>query len=78
MEAVGLICDFATKKKTNFIDDSIYDTIQEIAPDLSDVVSWCTWKLENFCIFSLSLIMTAEGLCFAFNALNFHEIYTKE
>lgn len=78
MEGVGLICDFATKKMSNFTEDSIYDTIQEIAPDLNNVISWCIWKEENFCTFSLSSVMTAEGLCFAFNALNSHGIYTEE
>lgn len=78
MESVGLICDFATKKMSNFTDDSVYDTIQEIAPDLNDVVAWCIWKEEDLCIFSLSSVITAEGLCFAFNALNSNEIYTEE
>ncbi|XP_055325779.1 pickpocket protein 28-like isoform X2 [Sitodiplosis mosellana] len=50
----------------------------EIAPDLSDVVFWCTWRGANFCVFSLSTVITAEGVCFAFNALNSNEIYTEE
>lgn len=78
MEAASLICDFATKKKLNFTNETIYDTIQVIGPGLGDVVSWCTWKEENYCIFSLSSVITAEGLCFAFNARNSHEIYTEE
>lgn len=78
MEAVCLICDIATRKRSNFTDDSIYNIIQEIAPDISDVVSWCTWRQEDFCLFSLSSIITAEGVCFAFNNLNSHEIYTDE
>ena len=77
MEAVALICEFNTKKKSNSTGDSIYDTIQEIAPDLGDIMTWCMWK-GDLCIFSLNTVLTAEGNCFAFNSLNPSEIYTDE
>lgn len=47
-----------------------------MAPNIDDVSSMSTWKGDEFCRFSQ--VFTAEGLCFAFNALKFHEIYTNE
>lgn len=76
IEAMGLICNYSTQKNSKYIDDSIYDTIRDIAPSLIDVSPWSTWKEENLSI--LNSVLTEEGLCFAFNALNSHQIYTEE
>lgn len=63
----------------NFTDESIYDTIQDIAPSIRQSTMGCMWQRRVAKCFEIfSPVLTEEGLCFAFNAQNSHEIYTDE
>lgn len=67
-------------KLDNFTDDTIYDVIQEMAPILTETILAFKWKdLVEFGRSEFIVpILTESGLCFTFNALNSHEIYTNE
>lgn len=62
-----------------YANDSIYDIIQEIAPNLEDSMFACKWQ-DRFvpCSQLVVPILTENGLCFTFNAINSHEIYSDE
>lgn len=85
LEALDHICHFSQSQSRNehfgnkYLNETIFDRIQELAPTLSDSLSYCSWKAQRVeCTDLFKPILTEHGLCFTFNALNSHEIYTEE
>lgn len=69
----------------HLLGESIYDAIIDIASDLDSTITDFRWlrvpyaydtryDFPNFFV----PVMTEYGLCFAFNSINSHEIYTDE
>lgn len=52
----------------------------DIAPTFNDTMIVCKWNDDKQvpCSKFIVPVFTNEGLCFAFNALNSHEVYTDE
>lgn len=81
--AVTHLCDdcmhYGDTSET-FANNSIFDVLQDMAPDSHSVVMSHKWKYETFSSIEaeISSVLTEEGLCFAFNAVNSHEVYTDE
>lgn len=83
MEAVSHICQFYFEDGFTFgsklANLSIYGTILDLAPSFNETMFRCAWQYKNLSCSKLFVpILTEEGLCFAFNALNSREMYTEE
>lgn len=83
MEALIHPCQFSFPDDfefgTKFTNESIYEMIQGIALTLDDTMCRCMWQYAvDSCTKFFTPILTEEGLCFAFNALNSRETYTEE
>lgn len=84
MKAVLQVCD--SHLNENFeVDEEIatndiFDTLSELAPNSTQTMWSCKWRNEVMmnCEKHFRPIMTEEGLCFTFNALNSGDIYTNE
>ncbi|XP_031639513.1 pickpocket protein 28-like [Contarinia nasturtii] len=67
------------EKMDKFTDDSIYNLIEEMAPNLTYTMHECRWQQKKInCVEYFIPMVTGAGLCFAFNALNSRDIYTDE
>lgn len=87
LEALSQICNLIPElldyeKRTDldpFINETMYQTLAEMAPTMNDSFNQCWWqsKMEN-CSSLIGPVMTEEGLCYSFNALNSHDIYTEQ
>lgn len=60
-----------------FANESIYDTIQEIV-NIDESMFVCEWFYRAWCKKWLKPVLTEDGLCYSFNSLNSHDIYTDE
>lgn len=80
MQALVHICEYLPRRYEfydNFTDDWIYDVIADIAPPHLETWFHCKWQ-EQYDPECSVPVFTEEGLCFAFNGINSHEIYTDE
>lgn len=80
METLFHICPDLYKPSTSntkFTNTSIYDIMEDIAISVNDITIYCEWREEfQNCTDFFEPIFTDDGLCFVFNALNSHEMYT--
>lgn len=73
---LGLMYNEFASAEMDFVNESIYEVMREIAPDIDDTIIGAMWtQVWNLVLFLP--ILTENGLCFAFNALNSHEIFTE-
>lgn len=75
------ICPFLrnhVKFSDSFTNESIYDTIQEVALKLQRSDLNCFNSMFLDCFDWLKPLITEDGYCFTFNALNAHDMYTNE
>lgn len=59
--------------------NSVYNIINDISPTFNDTMRLCKWRHKiDFCSAYFVPILTEEGVCFTFNALNSRDIYTEK
>lgn len=84
LEALMQICDsdsfgfysyFIGKNITN---SSIVQTLNGMAIKMGDSIFACKWRKNKNCSNLFKPILTEDGICFTFNSLNSHDIYTDE
>lgn len=79
VNALAHVCRFPgflnDKYSQHFADESIYQTIQDIAPTLNDTISESFWEKSTA---QMVPVLTGNGLCFAYNSINSDEMYTNE
>lgn len=83
MEALTHICQFYftdfVSFETKFVNESIYEVIQDMSLKFNDTLLECMWQYEyDNCSKFFAPLLTEAGVCFSFNALNSHEMYTDE
>lgn len=82
LNAATQVCPYLSeniKLSDHFASESIHRTLQEIAPTLNESIAFCRWRdIKNGCINLMVPTLTDHGLCFSFNTLNWHEMYTEE
>ncbi|XP_055305980.1 pickpocket protein 28-like [Sitodiplosis mosellana] len=62
-----------------FTGEWIYDIFSDMAPSLHHTLNHCTWQdKDRPCGEIFVPVLTENGLCFTFNSINSHEIYTAD
>ena len=68
--------------KDKFISNNIYKLLKSMGMDFKFVVLNCEWLQRSNtrmkCLNDLATVLTDDGICFAFNALNPSDTYTNE
>lgn len=72
---------FHFNKRTDvnaYLNDSMYGIIEKLAPT-NDTIDkcWLNSKVTD-CFGLFDPVLTEEGLCLTYNALNSHDIYTEQ
>lgn len=83
MSALAHVCDKLGEKlgfKNGSQNDMIYKTLISTALPLENVIYAYAWqrKISKDKKNHFVSVLTEKGLCFAFNSINSHEIYTDE
>lgn len=69
--------EISIEYQDDFSNESIYDAFEDLAPNLDYVFHECRWQQQKInCFDFLSPVLSFNGLCFAFNALSSHDMYT--
>lgn len=83
MKALVHVCKFKIlnplELDERFANESLFSLIAQMAPKLDDTLMFCLFQYETgACSNWFVETFTEDGLCFAFNTQNSHEIYTNE
>lgn len=81
LRALAHICpNFPESIQSNemFANESIYDTIQDVAYHIKVAILVCRWQADVRYSKCKPFVFTDDGLCSTFNALNSHDVYTDE
>lgn len=71
--------DFDFDIFNNISTTDILNTLREMSLTLNDTIFNCSWLYNSDdCEDDFKAILTEEGICFTFNALNSQDVYTDE
>lgn len=71
-----IVCDHFGNQ---FMNDSIYQLIHEMAPTCNETLSYCKWQERKYpCMELFKPVFTEKGICFAFNALNSRDTFSEQ
>lgn len=81
LDALSHICPLLPdriKFENNFTDESIYNVIRNISPNLLRIVTFINKGVRDKYLVSRSFdpVFTDEGLCFSLHGLNSHDTFT--
>lgn len=63
----------------DYLNYEVFSTIISLLPDFEETMIYCKFfDAWNVCNESLFPVMTEEGLCYSFNAMNINELSTDE
>lgn len=68
---------FATSEIDVHNDDVIIQSIKEISLSRHSIFKRCTWLSKSFDCHQFKVYFTEKGLCFTYNMINSHEMYTQ-
>lgn len=81
-EAIAQLCVLQlpeTYECPKFTGRQIFDIIQDKGHTFNYTMMACRWRNDvGRCEKFFKTILTEEGVCFTFNSLNSHDIYTEE
>lgn len=82
LNALAQICPIfpdSIKHNEFFSSKSIYNIIEDLAPNLEYAIKECRWQQKKIkCSEYLSSVFTRRGFCFTFNDLNSYDMYTDQ
>ena len=82
MNALAHLCEHLSDRydfEEDYSGEWIYGIFGDVAPSLNDTLTHCMWlNKDGPCAKMFVPVLTENGLCFTYNALNSHEIYTNE
>ncbi|XP_034256170.1 pickpocket protein 28-like isoform X2 [Thrips palmi] len=78
-QALSLICIPQAMPPNYHLNATANDFLVEVAPTMEEVILECYWQHRQLnCSKHFMRTLTEEGVCFTFNGLSPHEIYTNE
>lgn len=79
MRVYNITTDNEFDDTDEYADDSIYEEFSDVSPNVREMFGSCKWRQKyNPCVSHFTPSFTELGICYSFNGLNSHKMYTDE